>query len=100
SAPLHRRARAAAAAVAVAALLLALGQALPRPAAGSTAPPGVVQYGYAAALPAGWAHTGGRPERRRTLLTPVTAPQGSDLVAIEASPLGYDAVAEPARAAR
>ncbi len=31
---------------------------------------GIVQYGYRAALPEGWTHTGGRPERRRTLLTP------------------------------
>ena len=98
----RRRVGATVAAVALAGALLAIGQVLPRgmdpPAAAAGA--GVVQYGYRAALPEGWAHTGGRPERRRTLLTPVAAPQGSDLVAIEASPLGYDPAAEPERAAR
>ncbi|WP_147200878.1 type VII secretion-associated protein [Pseudonocardia asaccharolytica] len=58
----------------------------------------LVQYGYRLALPAGWAHTGGLPERRRTLITPTMAPAGSDLVSIELSELGYDADAEPARA--
>ncbi|MBW0122194.1 type VII secretion-associated protein [Pseudonocardia sp. KRD-176] len=63
-------------------------------------PTGVLaQYGYRFALPEGWAHTGGLPERRRSLLTPVAAPEGSDLIAVEATPLGYDAAAEPARAA-
>lgn len=63
-------------------------------------PPGVVvaQYGYAAALPPGWAHTGGLPERRRILLTLAAAPEGSDLVVVERSTLGYDTAAEPARA--
>ena len=96
---MRRRVGAALAAVVLAGALLALGQALPRPAA-ATPLAGVVQYEYRAALPDGWAHTGGRPERRRTLLTPAAAPQGSDLVAIEASPLGYDPGAEPERAAR
>ena len=50
-------------------------------------------------LPAGWEHTGGLPERRRSLLTRVGAPQGSDLIAVERTPLGYDAGAEPERAA-
>jgi type VII secretion-associated protein (TIGR03931 family) len=94
------RARAVLAALALAGALLAAGQVLPRTPAANAPAAGVVQYGYSAALPEGWAHTGGRPERRRTLLTPVTAPQGSDLVAIEASPLGYDPAAEAARAAR
>ncbi|SHL00855.1 type VII secretion-associated protein, Rv3446c family, C-terminal domain-containing protein [Pseudonocardia thermophila] len=100
--PARRRVRAGAAALAAAGLL-GIGQVLPSPPATvplAIAPPGIVQYGYAAALPDGWAHTGGRPERRRTLLAPRTAPQGSDLIAIEASPLGYDATAEPERAAR
>lgn len=98
----RRRVGATVTAVALAGALLAVGQVLPREAAptAAAAGAGVVQYGYRAALPEGWAHTGGRPERRRTLLTPATAPQGSDLVAIEASPLGYDPAAEPERAAR
>jgi type VII secretion-associated protein (TIGR03931 family) len=58
----------------------------------------LVQYGYAVRLPAGWAHTGGLPERRRSLLTPVAAPDGSDLISVERTPLGYDAGAEPRRA--
>ena len=83
--------------------LLAVGQ---RAAARARAPDRggrgrrLVQYGYRVALPEGWAHTGGLPERRRTLLTPVTAPEGSDLIAIEASPLGYDPAAEPAAGRR
>ena len=60
----------------------------------------LAQYDYTARLPAGWQHTGGLPERRRTLLTPVGAPAGSDLIAIEQTPLGYDSVAEPDRAFR
>jgi type VII secretion-associated protein (TIGR03931 family) len=59
----------------------------------------LVQYGYRVDLPPGWEHTGGLPERRRVLLTRVGAPQGTDLIAVERSPLGYDAGAEPERAA-
>lgn len=63
-------------------------------------PAGVLaQYGYRFAVPDGWAHTGGLPERRRSLLTPAGAPEGSDLIAVESTPLGYDAGAEPERAA-
>jgi type VII secretion-associated protein (TIGR03931 family) len=63
------------------------------------APAGVlVQYGYRLDVPAGWEHTGGLPERRRVLLTPAATPEGSDLIAIERSPLGYDTAAEPQRA--
>ncbi|MFC5992699.1 type VII secretion-associated protein [Pseudonocardia hispaniensis] len=58
----------------------------------------LVQYGYRLARPAGWAHTGGLPERRRTVLTPARAPAGNELVSIELSELGYDTAAEPARA--
>jgi type VII secretion-associated protein (TIGR03931 family) len=58
----------------------------------------LVQYGYAVRLPPGWAHTGGLPERRRSLLTPLGAPDGSDLISVERTPLGYDADAEPQRA--
>lgn len=85
-------------ALAVAAGLLHLGVRL---AAEPSAPPAgvLVQYGYRVGLPAGWAHTGGLPERRRTLLTPVATPDGSDLIAVERSDLGYDTAAEPARAA-
>ncbi len=71
------------------------------PAAGPvplTAAGDLVQYGYAVRIPAGWAHTGGLPERRRSLLTPVGAPDGSDLISVERTPLGYDADAEPQRA--
>jgi len=49
-------------------------------------------------VPTGWRHSGGLPERRRTLLTPTIAPAGSDLIAVEQTPLGYDSDAEPARA--
>jgi type VII secretion-associated protein (TIGR03931 family) len=59
----------------------------------------LVQYGYRLDLPPGWAHTGGLPERRRSLLTRVAAPDGTDLIAVERTPLGYDAESEPERAA-
>ena len=59
----------------------------------------LVQYGYRLDVPAGWEHTGGLPERRRSLLTRVGTPQGTDLIAVERTPLGYDADAEPERAA-
>jgi type VII secretion-associated protein (TIGR03931 family) len=100
--PRHRLLRAlavgAAAAVAVAGLHAA-GTALPAADPGPPADGGdLVQYGYAVRLPAGWAHTGGLPERRRSLLTPVGAPDGSDLISVERTPLGYDADAEPQRA--
>ncbi|WP_219418451.1 type VII secretion-associated protein [Pseudonocardia nigra] len=101
--PPRRRTRTALALAAVAvgaAALLGLGALLP-PASAPAAPvpAGVlVQYGYRLDVPAGWEHTGGLPERRRTLLTPVAAPEGSDLIAVELSPLGYDADAEPQRA--
>jgi type VII secretion-associated protein (TIGR03931 family) len=95
--PRHRLLRAlavgAAAAVAFAGLHVA-GTALPATADGGD----LVQYGYAVRLPAGWAHTGGLPERRRSLLTPLGAPDGSDLISVERTPLGYDADAEPQRA--
>ncbi|ALE81945.1 type VII secretion-associated protein [Pseudonocardia sp. HH130629-09] len=68
----------------------------PAPPAGAT----VVQYGYAATLPTGWEHTGGDPQRRRVLLTPVGGPDGADLLVLERSPLGYDAGREPDRARR
>lgn len=58
----------------------------------------LVQYGYRLDMPSGWAHTGGLPERRRSLLTRVAAPDGTDLIAVERTPLGYDAQAEPERA--
>jgi type VII secretion-associated protein (TIGR03931 family) len=78
--------------------LLGAGAAVP---ASSSVPPvpsgALVQYGYTLRLPAGWAHTGGLPERRRSLLTPLAAPEGSDLISVERTPLGYDADAEPAR---
>jgi type VII secretion-associated protein (TIGR03931 family) len=60
----------------------------------------LAQYDYTVRLPGGWRHSGGLPERRRTLLTPVGAPAGSDLIAIEQTPLGYDSAAEPDRAFR
>jgi type VII secretion-associated protein (TIGR03931 family) len=63
-----------------------------------TAAGDLVQYGYAVRIPVGWAHTGGLPERRRSLLTPAGAPDGSDLISVERTLLGYDAEAEPQRA--
>ena len=83
------------AAIVSVAALLGVGAALPAPPAPSAGD--LVQYGYAVRLPAGWAHTGGLPERRRSLLTPLTAPDGSDLISVERTPLGYDADAEPRR---
>ena len=98
----HRPVRAlAAAAAAVVGLsgLYAAGSTLPAPGPVPLAAAGeLVQYGYAVRLPAGWAHTGGLPERRRSLLTPVGAPDGGDLISVERTPLGYDADAEPQRA--
>jgi len=95
----------------VAAALTWLGSGVGAAAFGAAAGPGVdtehageaaqlAQYDYTVRLPAGWRHTGGLPERRRTLLTPVGAPAGSDLIAIEQTPLGYDSAAEPDRAFR
>jgi type VII secretion-associated protein (TIGR03931 family) len=90
-------------ALAAAGALLAAGAALPeRPpvdAVGEASSAGqLVQYGYAVDLPAGWSHTGGLPERRRSLLTPLAAPDGSDLISVERVPVGYDTGAEPRRA--
>jgi type VII secretion-associated protein (TIGR03931 family) len=86
-------------AVAVAVVvLLALGRLLVPPAPVAVPASALVQYGYRLDVPAGWEHTGGLPERRRVLLTPQAAPESSDLIAIEHSPLGYDTAAEPQRA--
>lgn len=85
----------------VAATLLAVGTLLPPPpgADAATVPAGVlVQYGYWFEVPDGWEHSGGLPERRRSLLTPVATPEGTDLIAVERTPLGYDVAAEPERA--
>jgi len=60
----------------------------------------LAQYDYTLSVPAGWRHSGGLPERRRSLLTPVGTPNGSDLIAVEQTPLGYDSAAEPDRAFR
>jgi len=60
----------------------------------------LAQYDYTLGVPAGWRHSGGLPERRRSLLTPVGTPNGSDLIAIEQTPLGYNSAAEPDRAFR
>jgi len=84
----------AAAGTAVAMPVWAPPAAAPVPGAGV-----LVQYGYRLDLPPGWEHTGGLPERRRVLLTRAGAPQGTDLIAVERTPLGYDAGAEPERAA-
>jgi type VII secretion-associated protein (TIGR03931 family) len=99
--PRRRRLRAtvlaAAGAITVAALVAA-GRSL-APESPTAVPSGVlVQYGYRLDVPSGWEHTGGLPERRRVLITPTEAPDGSDLIAVERSPLGYDAGAEPQRA--
>lgn len=71
------------------------------PAAPTAAPPDglLVQYGYSLQLPTGWQHTGGLPERRRSLLTPAERPGGSNLISVEQTVLDYDAGAEPRRAA-
>ena len=80
-------------------LLLLSGGVLAARSAPAAEPVGVlVQYGYRFDVPTGWEHTGGLPERRRVLLTPAATPEGSDLIAVELSPLGYDAAAEPQRA--
>jgi type VII secretion-associated protein (TIGR03931 family) len=94
--PVRAAVLAGAAAVAVVALF-AIGR-LVAPAA-EAVPAGVlVQYGYRLDVPAGWEHTGGQPEHRRVLLTPLAAPDGSDMIAVERSPLGYDTAAESERA--
>jgi hypothetical protein len=94
-----RGAAAAAAATVVLSGLYAAGAALPAPDPVPLAVAGeLVQYGYAVRLPAGWAHTGGLPERRRSLLTPTGAPDGANLISVERTPLGYDADREPLRA--
>jgi type VII secretion-associated protein (TIGR03931 family) len=83
----------------VAAALLAVGSLLPPRADAAAVPVGVlVQYGYRFDLPAGWEHGGGLPERRRSLLRPAAVPEGSDLIAVERTLLGYDTAAEPERA--
>lgn len=82
------------------AVLLGTGLLLGGPRPATPAGPTVVQYGYAAALPTGWEHTGGDPQRRRVLLTPAGGPDGADLLVLERSPLGYDAGREPDRARR
>ncbi|HYH30196.1 MAG TPA: type VII secretion-associated protein [Pseudonocardia sp.] len=97
----RRPVRAALMAVAVAAavaLLLAVGRVVAPPAADAVPAGALVQYGYRLDVPADWEHTGGLPERRRVLLTPVSAPEGSGLIAVELSPLGYDTATEPERA--
>jgi type VII secretion-associated protein (TIGR03931 family) len=100
-APRRRPVRAAllaGAAAATVVALLAIGR-LVVPAAADAVPAGIlVQYGYQLDVPAGWEHTGGQPEHRRVLLTPLAAPDGSDMIAVERSPLGYDTAAEPERA--
>jgi type VII secretion-associated protein (TIGR03931 family) len=81
--------------------LLVLGTVLDRSAAAAarSEPAGaLVQYGYRLQVPAGWEHTGGLPERRRVLLTPIRAPDGSDVIAVERTTLGYDADVERGRA--
>jgi type VII secretion-associated protein (TIGR03931 family) len=95
--PLRGVAGAAAAAVALSGLYAA-GAALPAEPGPLAVAGELVQYGYAVRLPRGWAHTGGLPERRRSLLTPTGAPDGGNLISVERSPLGYDADAEPQRA--
>jgi type VII secretion-associated protein (TIGR03931 family) len=88
----------AAAAVVALSGLYTVGAALPAAPVPLAAAGELVQYGYAVRLPSGWAHTGGLPERRRSLLTPEGAPDGGNLISVERTPLGYDADAEPQRA--
>ena len=49
-------------------------------------------------LPAGWEHTGGLPDGGAACSSPSARRDGSDLIAVERTPLGYDAAAEPERA--
>ena len=94
-----RRALLALLAATVAAGLLGAGVLLfPQPTPVSAAAGVLVQYGYRLDVPEGWAHTGGLPQRRRVLLTPVATPAGSEVIAVERSPLGYDSAAERPRA--
>lgn len=87
------------AAAGLVAALLAVGAVFSPSPTAVAVPAGVlVQYGYRIDVPDGWEHTGGLPQRRRILLTPAGAPDGSDLVAVERTPLGYDSGAEPERA--
>jgi type VII secretion-associated protein (TIGR03931 family) len=74
--------------------------ATPSPGVGPAPPAVLAQYDYSLRLPSGWRHSGGLPERRRTLLTPAGAPEGSDLISVEQTALGYDSAAEPDRAYR
>jgi type VII secretion-associated protein (TIGR03931 family) len=93
-----RRVLGAVLAFVVVVMLLVLGRVL-APSSAEAVPAGaLVQYGYRLGVPAGWEHTGGLPERRRVLLTPLAAPEGSDLIVVEHSSLGYDTAAEPQRA--
>jgi type VII secretion-associated protein (TIGR03931 family) len=94
-----RRALLALLAATVAAGLLGAGVLFfPEPTPVSAAAGVLVQYGYRLDVPEGWAHTGGLPQRRRVLLTPVATPAGSEVIAVERSPLGYDSAAERPRA--
>ncbi len=99
SRPVRTAASALLGAAAVVALLAAGQVVAPGPVPAQAVTGVLVQYGYRLDLPKGWEHTGGLPERRRVLLTPISAPEGSDLVAVERTPLGYDSGAEPERAA-
>jgi type VII secretion-associated protein (TIGR03931 family) len=92
--PRRRRLLTAALAVVAASGLLGLGLLLPDPLPADR----LVQYGYEVAVPEGWAHVGGAPEHRRTLLAPAREPDGTGLVAVERTPLGYDAGTEGPRA--
>ncbi|WP_028926902.1 type VII secretion-associated protein [Pseudonocardia acaciae] len=100
----RRRARAALAALAVP-TLAAVTAGLAAAVVEDPPPPAhtagiLAQYDYTVSLPAGWHHSGGDPDLRRTLLTPAGAPDGSDLISIEQHPLGYDGIAERDRAVR
>ncbi|WP_433504230.1 type VII secretion-associated protein [Pseudonocardia halophobica] len=92
--PRRRRLLTAVLAIVTATGLLGLGLLLPDPLPADR----LVQYGYEVAVPDGWAHVGGAPEHRRTLLAPAAEPDGTGLVAVERTPLGYDAGTEGARA--
>lgn len=83
-----------------ASLVGALSATSSRPVPAPLSPGVVAQYDYTVTLPAGWQHSGGRPELRRTLLTPAAAPKGSDVISVEQTMLGYDSAAEPDRALR
>jgi molecular chaperone DnaK len=59
----------------------------------------IAQYEYRFALPSGWTHTGGDPDKRRTEVRPAGAEQGLDRILVDETRLAFDSDADRARAA-